>query len=160
MEGNKNFSKTNGFIGVKMKSEKGIALLTTLILGLVALTFIGALLYMLSTGTKMSGIEKRYTTALDAAKGGAELVITKIENDNIRCGGGTCTPCPVSLNNNCKLDLQISTLGGYTIESYLRGEDSAIYGGTQYKIYAILVIANNPNTNENAKVEFVYRIEQ
>ncbi|WP_293447495.1 hypothetical protein [Persephonella sp.] len=142
-----------------MKNEKGIALLTTLILGLVAVVFISVLLYILSTGTRMSGMIGRYTTSLEAAKGGADLVITKIINDDIKCGGNACTPCPDTPNTNCKIDLQVSNLGGYNLSAYLIGEDSTIYAGTAYRIYAIKVIATKPNSDEKAEIEFVYKIE-
>ncbi|WP_457643926.1 hypothetical protein [Persephonella sp.] len=140
-------------------NEKGIALLTTIILGAVALAFIGALLYMLISGTHMSGVSGRYTTALDAAKGGADLVITKILNNDITCGGATCTPCPDTPDDQCKIDLQISNLGNYNVEAYLIGKDAVVYGGSNYDLYAIRVIATNPNTRETAEVEFVYKIE-
>ena len=40
--------------------------------------FITALLYMMTTGTKISGAQKRYLTALDASYGGAEIVAKDI----------------------------------------------------------------------------------
>jgi len=143
-----------------MKNEKGIALLTTLVLGLVAVVFIGALLYILSTGTRMSGIVARYTTSLEAAKGGADLVITKIINDDLKCNGGNvCTPCPDLPNANCKIDLQVSNLGSYNLTAYLIGEDTTTYAGTVYKIYAVRVIATKQDSEEKAEIEFVYKIE-
>ncbi|WP_457643466.1 hypothetical protein [Persephonella sp.] len=142
-----------------MKNERGMALLTTLILGFIALAFIGALLYMLTTGTKMSGTTGKYTTALDAAKGGADLVITKIINSDVKCGGNTCTPCPDTPTNECKIDLQINKLGNYDLEAYLIGVDTAVYGGSNYYLYAVRVIATNPQNQEKAEVEFVYKIE-
>jgi len=51
------------------KGERGIALITTLVLGLIALVIIAALMFILVSGTQISGISKRYTGALEAAKG-------------------------------------------------------------------------------------------
>jgi Tfp pilus assembly protein PilX len=52
--------------------EKGIALATTLILALVCLTLIAGVVTMLNIGTRISGIKARYTSSLEAAKGGIE----------------------------------------------------------------------------------------
>ncbi len=55
-------------------SNKGVALFMALILGLVSVMFLSALLYMISTGTRMSGLERTYSTAVEAARGGADIV--------------------------------------------------------------------------------------
>ena len=139
-------------------NEKGIALLTTLILGFVALAFIGALLYFLSSGTHFSGTEKRYYTSLDAAKGGADLVIAQLLKDgDLKCNGGSaCTPCPTALNNNCKIDLSTTSLGNYDVQAYLLQKETAGVA----TIFDVRVIANNSShPNEKAEIEFVYKIE-
>lgn len=56
-----------------LQSEKGIALVTSLMLTLISLTIVMALLYMITQGTKVSGQMKTYRTALDASYGGAEI---------------------------------------------------------------------------------------
>ena len=56
----------------KALNEKGIALIMTLILSAIALAIMAALVYMLTASSQVSGIQKRYRTALDAAKGGAD----------------------------------------------------------------------------------------
>ncbi len=140
-------------------NEKGIALVTTLVLGLVALVFIGALLYLLTSGTKISGTEKRYYTALEAAKGGAELIISNLlQNGEPTCNGGsTCSSCPpTGYTNDCRIDLSPSTLGDYTLRAYLlRRENSGID-----RIFTIRVIAEkNNSSNEKAEIEFVYKVQ-
>lgn len=57
-------------------NEKGIALVTALLLTLISLAIILAVVYLTTQGTKISALEKRYQTALDASNGGTE-VITK-----------------------------------------------------------------------------------
>jgi type II secretory pathway component PulK len=154
----KNFSKTNGFIGDKMKNnEKGIALITTLVLGVVALAFIAALFYMLTSGTKMSGTSKRYYTALEAAKGASEFIMNKIvSSENLTCNNGNpCTPCPTSENNNCKIDLNLN-FGNYNVDAYLLNQESL----PTYSVYTIRVRAYSSNKpNEKAVIEFVYKVE-
>jgi len=56
-----------------VKSEKGLALITVLVLSLICLSVISTLLYMVIQGTRFSGFYKRYETAREAALGGAEL---------------------------------------------------------------------------------------
>jgi len=63
-----------------IKDEKGIALVTALILALVSMAIATATIYMVLQSTSISGLEKRYTTALGAAKGGAEVATKVITN--------------------------------------------------------------------------------
>ncbi len=142
-------------------NQKGIALVTTLVLGLIALAFIGALLYFLTSGTKISGVEKRYYTALEAAKGGANLVISNILSGDLKCNGSSCTPCPTSISNTCKIDLIQSNFGNYSVEAYLLGKESFVdINGNQIKVYTVRVVAKNSNKpNEKAEIEFVYKVK-
>ncbi|EDP73446.1 hypothetical protein [Hydrogenivirga sp. 128-5-R1-1] len=141
-------------------NQKGIALITTLVLGLIALAFIGALLYLLTSGTKISGVEKRYYTALEAAKSGAELVISNILSGDLKCNGTSCTPCPTAVSNACKIDLNPSNLGSYSVESYLLEKEAFTdISGNSISIYTIKVIAKNFNKpEEKAEIEFVYKV--
>jgi|WetSurSiteA1Bulk_404760.scaffolds.fasta_scaffold01937_4 hypothetical protein len=63
-----------------LRNEKGIALVTVLILSLIALTIISTLIFMVTQGTKVSGFYKRYATSLDAGYGGAEIVTSLVNN--------------------------------------------------------------------------------
>jgi hypothetical protein len=56
-----------------MKNESGIALVMVLILSAVALAIIAGLIYMVTSGTQISGLEKRYKTAIEASIGGADI---------------------------------------------------------------------------------------
>jgi hypothetical protein len=55
-----------------------MALMLVMVLSLVILTIVSGLLYFATTGTMMSGIQKRYTTAQEAAKGAIELFPSQI----------------------------------------------------------------------------------
>jgi hypothetical protein len=67
---------------LKMKNEKlnekGIALVMVLILSAVALGVMAVLVYMLTAGTQISGMQKRYRTALEAGVGGADVTFQLI----------------------------------------------------------------------------------
>jgi hypothetical protein len=56
------------------KSEKGVVLVLVLILCAVSLAIITALMYMITTGTQMSGMQKRYRTALEAGLAASDII--------------------------------------------------------------------------------------
>ena len=53
-------------------SRRGIALITTLIVALIGLALISAVTHLIVTSSRTSGTVRRYTTALEAVKGGIE----------------------------------------------------------------------------------------
>jgi hypothetical protein len=57
----------------KLLNEKGIALVMVLVLSAIALVIMAGLIYMLTTGTQISGIQKRYETASEAGMGGTDI---------------------------------------------------------------------------------------
>ncbi len=133
------------------QKERGIALITTLLLGLIALVIIAALMFMLITGTQVSGIGKRYSGALEAAKGASEYIIQKILDGTITCNGGaTCSAgLPIDLES------YVASIPGYSISATYLGDISSF--GTY--VYAIRVEARGSSSQERAVVEFVYRVE-
>lgn len=60
-------------LNARVLNEKGIALVMVLILAAISLSIMTALIYMLVGGTRTSGIQKRYKTALEAGIGGGEV---------------------------------------------------------------------------------------
>jgi len=61
--------------------EDGFALLTTLMLMVLGFGIVSTLLYMITHSTKTTRLGQAYTTALAAAKGGADLIINMMENE-------------------------------------------------------------------------------
>jgi len=59
--------------GYCIGSEKGVVLVVVLVLSAVALAIMTALIYMITTGTQTSGLQKRYKTALEAGMGGGTV---------------------------------------------------------------------------------------
>ncbi len=57
-----------------LRNEKGIALAMVLVLSVVIIAVMAGLLYMIISGTQISGTQKRYQTALEAGRGGADIV--------------------------------------------------------------------------------------
>jgi len=61
-----------------LANQKGIALITALLLTLISLTIVMYLLFMITSGVKLSGANKRYKTALEASYGSTDLIIKEI----------------------------------------------------------------------------------
>lgn len=57
-----------------LDNEKGIALVTSLLLTLISLGIIMALMYLISAQTKLSGAHKRYKNSLEASHGAVQLL--------------------------------------------------------------------------------------
>jgi hypothetical protein len=57
----------------QIRNERGIALAMILVLAAISLAIMTALIYMITAGTQVSGMQKRYRTALDAGVGSADL---------------------------------------------------------------------------------------
>ncbi len=56
-----------------LSNNKGIALVMVLIISLISLVIMSGLIYMVTTGTQVSGVEKRYRTALEAGKSSIDI---------------------------------------------------------------------------------------
>lgn len=59
----------------KLRSQQGMALVVVLILSAVSLMIMTMLLYMITSGTQVSGMQKNYKTAVEAGLGGTDLVL-------------------------------------------------------------------------------------
>lgn len=70
-------------------SEKGIALVMVLVLSAVMVAIMAGLVYMLTVGTQVSGIQKRYRTASEAAEGCKDAALALID-----AGGASPIPLP------------------------------------------------------------------
>ncbi|MRR58000.1 MAG: pilus assembly protein PilX [Deltaproteobacteria bacterium] len=61
-----------------LNNERGIALVTSLMLTLIALAIIMALMYFVTAGIQMSAASKRYKNVVDAGYGGVSLTVNEI----------------------------------------------------------------------------------
>ncbi|MBI5676461.1 MAG: hypothetical protein HZC48_11655 [Nitrospirae bacterium] len=59
--------------GRSLSNERGIALLMVLVLTAISLAVMAGMIYMITQSTIMSGVEKRYATAIEAGKAGSEV---------------------------------------------------------------------------------------
>ncbi len=59
-------------------NEKGIALVTALLLTLIGLVVVVTTIYFITQGTRLSGLNKRYQTALEASHGAVEIISKEV----------------------------------------------------------------------------------
>lgn len=86
-----------------VRNEKGVALVVVLLLAVVGLIITACVLHMLARGGFLSGQHKRYSTAVEAARGGLEATVQVVADrggdtmglDNVFLGGDLVT----KLNN-------------------------------------------------------------
>lgn len=136
-------------------NEKGVALLTTLVLSFVALGFIAALLYFLNSSTEISGIQTRYQTSLEAAKGGSDFVMNQLVTGLATCEGGT-KDLP-DCDSGDSIDLgSYNSVGQYNLSATMLS--SSYDNVTETEIYAVRVNAKNTTNDEKSTIEFVYRV--
>lgn len=84
---------------LSLNNERGIALLTTLMLMVLGLGIVTILLYTTTHSTRIAALEQDYTKALDAAKGGADLLITLIRYPLLQPPFGAVKPNPACWTN-------------------------------------------------------------
>ena len=153
--------------------EKGAALLTVVILGLVALAVIAALMSFLMYGKKTSIMERKYTSALEAAKGASDYIMKGLVDVSLICTTGTgvtCNcdnllpspnlKCPSCSSPTCpkadKISLgSFSTIGNYNLNAQILSKVET----PNETIYGIRVTATNPNSQEKAEIEFVFKLQ-
>ncbi|RKQ64012.1 hypothetical protein C7457_0902 [Thermovibrio guaymasensis] len=134
-------------------ARKGIALLTVLILATIALAFTGVMLYLVTAGIKITGIETRYTSSLEVAKGVSNYLMQLMNEDKL-CGyyvNCNVFNAPINLGS-------YSNFGDYQATAVLlRKLDDPETGAS---VYAIEVKVTNKNVPaEKAIVDFVYEVE-
>ncbi len=102
------------------KSERGVALLMVLILSAVSLMLVAALLYMITIGTRASGMQKRYRNALEAGIAGSDItnIVIGLRGDN--------TAISNFISNSLGGSLNISPNCSGTV--YSSGTGSVVYG--------------------------------
>ncbi len=65
--------KTTDISSSSLRSERGIALVMSLIIAMVVMLMIGSILYVITNSTKISGAGKRYVSASEAGDGSVEV---------------------------------------------------------------------------------------
>lgn len=155
------------------RSQRGVALLVVLVLTSVALALLTTLIYMITTSTQISGMQKRYKTALEAGYGAADITFQMIalrgDDAAYRSSLGTAgiTTSFSTLVGGCsgsvagvpyagfttKLMTPTSSWTGCSSSMIIDPTNPATYdlkyeigAGTKYNVYAKIVDATEGNT--------------
>ena len=162
-------------------SQSGMALLTTLLIGVLALALVSAILTFIIFGKQASVNEERYRNTLEAAKGGAYYIMRKLDiggnikcynhsNTSISCSCNTTTfdtsdnvvKCPDG-NQVDRIDLEsYSTLSSpdgdtFQLEAILNYKKTKVTSGGSYDIYSITIIATKNGRPEKSEIDFIYK---
>lgn len=98
-----------------LRNEKGFALAFVLILAAIALVMTLGMLFMVGRGSYVSGQQKRYRTAVEAARGGVEATLRMI---GVRGQlNGLYDPLGVNLDNGVVTKLGSPTAGWGTLDN-------------------------------------------
>lgn len=142
-------------------NEKGVALVTTLLLGFIAIGLVAIAFFLGIKGTRMSGMGKRYITELDSAKGASQYIMAALRAASLTCnGGGACVADPNCGGGASTIDLHpnvCTALGKTGCANIAACYLSTTTSGTDTMI-SINIRSNNPNTGEQAVVDFVYKL--
>ena len=160
--------------------ERGVALLTVLLLGIIAMALVAVAYFAGGFGSRMSGVEKRYAIELETAKGAADYVMGDLRNINLTCNGGN--PCATDIDgdpgvadpNNggildkCDAAAQIDIPGAVCTALGKAGcaglsacylTETSTTASTYPKLISVHVSSLKQTGGENAIVEFVYKLE-
>ncbi|MDA8088205.1 MAG: hypothetical protein M0Z75_16095 [Nitrospiraceae bacterium] len=143
-------------------NESGLTLVIVMVLSVVALLMMSALIYMVQSGTEISGMQKRFTTAVDAGMGGVDVTRQFIDTQGSPPNLGAINFKLTTEGSNCstiKLTKPTSAWGVCNSSVVLNPADSpnsanASYDMTatlgQYTVYAKIVDTVPGNTAQGA----------
>lgn len=139
-------------------NERGAALVVVLLLAAVALIATAGVLYMVAKGSFLMGQQKRYQSALEAAKGGREAMIKVIMDrglDNAVWGTAASDFQTVYFSPNVATKLQQPTeaWGGLDNSITIDPADTATYDLSfrqgEYRFYGKIVDTVQGNTGRD-----------
>lgn len=160
-------------------NEKGIALITSLMLTLISMAMVLVLLYIVTTGTQMSAAHKRYKTALEASYGGTEVFVKDImpklfqgyTSSSLTAGfsavglsvvNSSCLSQKLNTStagwaSGCSNSLDAKTLPD--LQFYLKSELAGFQPQPKFMVYTKIVdtvVGNSDNSNIQLVLSFIY----
>jgi hypothetical protein len=166
-----------------LRNEKGLAMLMVLVLSAIALAVMSGLIYMTTAGTSISGMQKRYKTALEAGDGGVDVAYQLIDargNPNIPGLGliinassacltdkltkatsnwtaGCDSSRLISITNSATYDMKFD-LGSYRVYSKIADTVEGNSGGVE-GLLKTGVVVSNPGEVPVKSVPYLYTVE-
>lgn len=166
----------------------GVILITTLMIAIIGLLLIAILMQLISSGAFVSGSVARYTSALEAAKGGAEKTCFSIfqnyandfkdaSNNTFSCKAAWPTQlwsskcsCSESCFTHESMDDIVNysdwqdTLGNYKIYGKITSTNivypNPFSNKASIRLYTVDIAAINNSTNEKAWITVLYMIKK
>ena len=105
-----------------LRNEKGFALVFVMLLAVIALVMTLAMLFMVSRGSYVSGQQKRYRTAVEASRGGAEEMMVTIATRPLGMSASLVTKLSNPTNSWGGLDNSITDNPGYCRQDHRPGD--------------------------------------
>lgn len=136
-------------------NNKGIALVLVMILSLISLAIMSGLIYMVTSGTQVSGIGKRYSTALEAGKSGRDVVYQVMSARGNPFTAALPADFSFSITDQVtclpqKLNFATNTWAGFGCDSSLDIITDPLPDADTYDM--ILQLGNNPAYTVYAKI--------
>jgi hypothetical protein len=151
-----------------LRNEKGFALVFVIILALIALIMTLAMLSMVSRGSYVSAQQKRYRTAVEASRGGAEAIMDVIATRPPTMGSSLKTKLENRTNAWGTLDNTITItpgiadmtidLGMYRV--YVKVVDTVVGNtGLSTGLLKSGVVTTSPSEISGMAIPYLYTIE-
>jgi hypothetical protein len=135
------------------RSERGVALVLVLVLSTIGILVMTTVLYVITMGTQMSGSEKRFRTAHEAALGGIEVIRTLLQNQAASVIPGVT----INYQPTFLAKLNATSLVGYDTTVSIDPATATSYdlamdiGNPVYRVYVKMVQKQTGNTNKGYK---------
>jgi Tfp pilus assembly protein PilE len=151
-----------------LRNEKGFALVFVMILAVIALVMTLAMLSMVSRGSYVSGQQKRYRTAVEASRGGADAMFDVIATHPTTMGSSLVTKLGNPTNAWGTLDNTITitpstsdmtiNLGMYIV--YVKVVDTVVGNtGLSTGLLKSGVVTTSPSEISGIAIPYLYTIE-
>jgi len=140
-----------------ISNEKGMALMTTLMLGLISIGMIGGVYFAMTNSARTKGVSERYTQELEIARGIADYIRAGIFQEKVNEDGGIkCRTTGSDANATCDINTRIIRIPfDAAIGKTNLTDVNATFLSFSDDIYSIRVISRNTTTNEHAEIDFV-----
>jgi hypothetical protein len=140
-------------------SERGVALILVLVLSAIGLIVMTTVLYVITMGTQISGSEKRYRTAHEAALGGIDVLRKIIQDQTNSLLPGVIINYPLNgyPNGSFVAKIGAASLAGFDTNASIDPSTSSTYdiaidiGNPVYRVYAKMIQKQQGNTNKGYK---------
>lgn len=143
--------------------DKGFALLTVVFIGAISMMLLSMVFVVLTMSTDVSGMDKRYLTELESAKGASEFIMASLRNASLTCGANNaeCAADTNPPNNSINLPNPICTPLGKAncagLTATFLSQASFTSADSTVTVVAVQVTSAATSSPEQAIVEFVYK---